>query len=574
MSKRMLLCSIAAVAGFSAVAFGQEMVPNWPAPELWNPPVRVAASEGRAGVGIEAVEVVEVVEAVPTSPLHFVGITPCRLADTRGNGFTGQYGPPSLTPSGRNMVITGQCGIPGDAQAVSFNFSAINVPAAGFLVAYPAGGIFPPVATMVYNQNTPNLSNAAVVPLGTGGAITVVAAVTTIDLVVDVNGYYRPGVVTAVNGLSGNVTLAAGSNVTITPSGQTLTVAASGGPGGVLPTGTLNQTLRHNGTSWVASGALTNDGTDVSVTGPLTLSNGVLLLRRSDFTLFHICCNTNNTFLGISAGNLTNTGAFNTAIGTFALSQLTSGASNTAVGANSLDVNTSGSSNTALGAVSLLRNVFGANNTAVGASALTNNMTGSGNIALGYFAGSTNTGGSGNIFIGNNVGATTTGSNNIYIASAPAGNESNQIRIGRNDVHTQGTVIASIYGFGSGGGIPVIVNAGGRLGTTTSSVRYKDDVRDIGAESEGLMDLRPVVFKYKPEFDSSGLRQYGLIAEEVAEIYPELVVYDAEGRPETIRYQLLDALLLNEVQKQRVEIDALKAQFARLAERLDTKPQP
>ncbi len=187
------------------------------------------ANEKQSAVGTEAVDAVE---AVPTAPLHFVGITPCRVADTRGNGFTGQYGAPALTPAGRNMVITAQCGIPADAQAVSFNFTAVNVPAAGFLVAYPTGGAFPPVATMTYNQNTPNLSNAAVVPLGAGGAITVVAAVVNIDLVVDVNGYYRPGVVTGLNGLSGNVTLAAGSNVTITPSGQTLTVASSSGPGG------------------------------------------------------------------------------------------------------------------------------------------------------------------------------------------------------------------------------------------------------------------------------------------------------------------------------------------------------
>jgi hypothetical protein len=101
----------------------------------------------------------------------------------------------------------------------------------------------------------------------------------------------------------------------------------------------------------------------------------------------------------------------------------------------------------------------------------------------------------------------------------------------------------------------VIVNAGGRLGTTTSSVRYKDDVRDIGADSEGLMDLRPVVFKYKPEFDSSGLRQYGLIAEEVAQIYPELVAYDEQGRPQAIRSQLFDGLFLNEIQKQHRKLE-------------------
>jgi hypothetical protein len=131
-------------------------------------------------------------ESVPTGPLPFFGITPCRVADTRGNGFSGSYGPPKLTPAGRTIPIINNCGIPATAQAVSFNFTAVNVSGAGFFVAYPAGGSFPASATMVYNQNTPNLSNAAVVPLGTGGAITVVAAVVNIDLVIDVNGYYAP----------------------------------------------------------------------------------------------------------------------------------------------------------------------------------------------------------------------------------------------------------------------------------------------------------------------------------------------------------------------------------------------
>jgi hypothetical protein len=226
----------------------------------------------------------------------------------------------------------------------------------------------------------------------------------------------------------------------------------------------------------------------------------------------------------------------------------------------------------------------GANNSAVGESSLGGFSavltTGSDNVAVGRRALAYLQSGNGNIAIGANVGnSILTGSNNLYIGSAPAGNESNQIRIGRNDVHTQGTVIASIYGFGSSGGIPVIVNAGGRLGTTTSSRRFKEDIRDIGAESDGLMSLRPVAFRYKHEIDPSGLAQYGLIAEEVAEIYPELVVYDAEGRPETIRYQLLDPLLLSEIQKQRrsidsqrAEIEDLKARLAKLETRLLVQP--
>ncbi len=234
-----LSLSVAASAQGISGGSAADRVTNWTAPPYWAPPMSALADypakesltiplNGIAHSSPEARLSPEAAEAVPTAPLAFTGITPCRLADTRGNGFSGQFGPPQITPVGRTITVANFCGIPAAAQAVSFNFSAVNVPAAGFLVAYPAGGAFPASATMTYNQNTPNLSNAAVVPLGTAGAITVVAGVVSIDLVIDVNGYYAPQtVVNTVNNLSGAVTLAAGSNVSITPSGQTLTIASS-----------------------------------------------------------------------------------------------------------------------------------------------------------------------------------------------------------------------------------------------------------------------------------------------------------------------------------------------------------
>ncbi len=223
--------AVAIAAAFSLAAAGaQEVLPvdaisNWAAPPYWTPLKAVAVEkDGEDQPGTQP----QAVAGVPTSALAFTGITPCRIADTRsGSGFTGQYGPPQITPAGRTITIAGQCGIPGNAEAVSFNFHAVNVTAAGFFVAYPAGGAFPPVAIMAYNQNTPNISNSAVVPLGTGGAITVVAGVTNIDLIIDTNGYYAPQtVVNTVNGLSGAVTLAAGTNISVTPAGNTLTIAA------------------------------------------------------------------------------------------------------------------------------------------------------------------------------------------------------------------------------------------------------------------------------------------------------------------------------------------------------------
>jgi hypothetical protein len=135
-----------------------------------------------------------------TNPLPFIGVTPCRVADTRGNGFTGAYGPPSLIANAtRSFTITGQCGIPASAAAVSFNFGALNVGGAGDLRVFPASGSVPLVSTINYNASTPNIANAAIVPLGTGGAISVQADAVSIDLIIDVNGYYASTPATASN---------------------------------------------------------------------------------------------------------------------------------------------------------------------------------------------------------------------------------------------------------------------------------------------------------------------------------------------------------------------------------------
>ena len=181
------------LSGAASIAQPIEKVLNWSAPPYWiastaGLPEKATNDSPNSRLSPEGVD------AVPTPPLAFTGITPCRVADTRGNGYLYRCvrsGPAAPRP-GATITIINQCAIPATAQAVSFNFSAVNVPGAGFLVAYPAGGVFPASATMTYNQNTPTISNAAVVPLGTAGAITVVAGVVSIDLVIDVNGYYAP----------------------------------------------------------------------------------------------------------------------------------------------------------------------------------------------------------------------------------------------------------------------------------------------------------------------------------------------------------------------------------------------
>jgi hypothetical protein len=163
-------------------------------------------------------------------------------------------------------------------------------------------------------------------------------------------------------------------------------------------------------------------------------------------------------------------------------------------------------------------------------------------------------------------------SSNIVIGTRGQQGDYNTIRIG-----TQGngagqhnsTFIAGINGATSSGGIAVFVNSQGKLGTMTSALRFKEDVEDMADRSSGLMQLRPVTFRYKPPYDDgSGLLQYGLIAEEVAQVFPGLVQLDASGQPLAVRYHFLGAMLLNEVQKQRSRIAELEARLAKLEARL------
>ena len=239
-----------------------------------------------------------------------------------------------------------------------------------------------------------------------------------------------------------------------------------------------------------------------------------------------------------------------------------SGQYNTFSGASAGFSNTTGSGNTFSGATAGFSNNTGHDNTFTGLGAGFVNATGFNNTFTGFGAGSNNTGHD-NTFYGHYAGAgNTTGSNDVYIANPGPGTESNTIRIGGNQT---AAYIAGIHGSTSSGGIAVYVNAAGQLGTSTSSLRFKEQVRDMGDRTNALMKLRPVVFFYKPQYDDgSHLLQYGLIAEEVAKVYPEMVAYDKDGQPYTVKYQLLPPMLLNELQKQHTVVaaqqDVIKAQ--------------
>jgi Chaperone of endosialidase len=239
----------------------------------------------------------------------------------------------------------------------------------------------------------------------------------------------------------------------------------------------------------------------------------------------------NNTATGALALLSNTTGSNNTANGAFALVSST-GLGNTATGASALTSNTTGNNNTASGMNALALNTTGNTNTASGANALIGNTTGSSNIALGAAAGS----------------SLTTGNNNIDIGNAGFNSDSGTIRLGDSD-RTR-TFIAGIHGVTTGvaDAIPVLIDSAGQLGTMSSSRRFKKDIQSMDKTSDVILGLKPVTFHYRS--DAKGTPQFGLIAEEVAEVNPDLVVRDQDGEIYTVRYDAVNAMLLNEFQKE------------------------
>jgi hypothetical protein len=277
--------------------------------------------------------------------------------------------------------------------------------------------------------------------------------------------------------------------------------------------------------------------------------------------------------VGLGPGALQNntSGNGSTAGGFQALYFNTTGGSNTANGNAALEDNTNGSGNTASGILALFRNTSGNDNTANGGAALMNNTSGTNNIAIGTNALLLNTTGSNNVGIGYYAGFNVAGgnSNNIHIGNQGTATDNGTIRIGTPGTQTS-AFIAGIYGSMTGlAGVPVVVDSNGNLGTVSSGRRYKENIQDMGDSSDGVLRLRPVTFRYKKTFDDGSRPvQYGLIAEEVADVYPDLVARSADGQVETIKYQLLDPMLLNELQKQHATITAQQEQIRSLENRL------
>ena len=311
--------------------------------------------------------------------------------------------------------------------------------------------------------------------------------------------------------------------------------------------------------------------------GCLTNKNTVL----GDDALLNNTIGFNNIVIGVEALHDNTTGFSNTAIGAFALKSNTNGFLNTANGTGALYHNTGGSNNTAIGISALWDNTTGYNNTATGYGALTANTIGNNNTATGFWALNSNTTassntangfeallynttGRNNIALGHKAGLNlTTGHGNIDIGNPGVAGESSTIRIGRVGDQTA-TFIAGVSGATVPTGVTVIVDAEGRLGTTTSSARYKEAIEPMDKTSEAILTLKPVTFRYKHEVDPDGIPQFGLIAEEVAKVDPDLVVRDADGKPFTVRYEAVNAMLLNEFLKEHRKVEEQQATITEL----------
>jgi Chaperone of endosialidase len=469
-----------------------EPLRNWATPLYWRP--------NQAEKKAAAPQIAFSANQVSPDALTFVAITPCRLVDTRGAaaGFNGNspFSGPSI-PAGQTVTFPVQlpsdntepapCGaIPSIAEAYSFNVTIIphSAGAVDYITIWPAGATKPVVSTLDDVQGLV-VANAAIVPAGTpsGGVSVYNAGPATTDVVIDMNGFFA-----SPTDLSFNTALGQGSLSNDT-------------------TGTENTAVGY-------------EALQANTLGKQNMASGTNALQANTIGY-------GNTAAGADAMLSNTTGSFNTASGYQALWSNTTGLNNTASGVQALFSNTTGQNKSANGFEALLSNTTGSFNTADGPQALASNTAGIHNVGLGNLAG---------------FNAPATNGESIYIGSEGSASDANGvIYLGTQGTQNGGTYIAGIYGATSPSGAEVYINASGQLGTVLSSGRFKEDITDMGNSSSKLLQLHPVNFFYKPEYDDgSHLLQYGLIAEEVAKIYPEMVAYGNDGRILTVRYQNLD----------------------------------
>jgi trimeric autotransporter adhesin len=290
--------------------------------------------------------------------------------------------------------------------------------------------------------------------------------------------------------------------------------------------------------------ALSPQARAVCQEGCLTNDNTVL----GDDALVSLTTGVNNTAIGSNALYANTTAHENTAVGYYALADNTTGGSNVAIGLGALRLNTTGGLNTAVGYLALNENTIGVENVAIGHGALEGNTAGNLNVAIGPGAGLGITTGSQNIAIGWNAGSNTSSeSNNIIIGS--------RIGFQLRKAFISGIKNSAVTG------TAVVVAPDGQLGVAPSSARFKDAIKPMDKASEAILALKPVTFQYTKELDPNGIPQFGLVAEEVEKVNPDLVARDDQGKPYTVRYEAVNAMLLNEFLKEHAKVEQLKKEF-------------
>jgi len=302
-----------------------------------------------------------------------------------------------------------------------------------------------------------------------------------------------------------------------------------------------------------------------------SLTSGVSNTAVGFDALFSNTTGTNNTAAGIGALGSNTSGSDNTANGFAALLLNTTGNSNTAVGFEALFANSTGFENAATGLRALFASTTGFHNTADGFSALSRNTTGNHNTANGDDALGNNTSGNDNTADGaHSLENSSIGSGNTALGFGACDNVTTASNVtclgfgvaGANISNS--SYIGGVFGQTAPGGTAVFINSSGKLGTITSSRRFKEEIKPMERTSEALFALEPVTFRYKKEIDPAGTHQFGLVAEEVEKVNPDLVVRDREGKPYTVRYEAVNAMLLNEFLKEHRRVQELEQEIAAL----------
>jgi Chaperone of endosialidase len=346
-----------------------------------------------------------------------------------------------------------------------------------------------------------------------------------------------------------------------TAEGQSALLHLAGGTyNTALGWASLGFNVSGNYNTGVGAGTLLyNTADENTATGVAALLSNVTGSENTATGAFALFGNTTGFFNvanGHSALYSNMSGSFNTANGNSTLYSNMDGNGNTANGNSTLYSNTTGDNNTANGLRALLHNTTGSINTANGVNALQSNTIGGANTAIGYQALFNNTAGNFNTALGYFAGSNVTGDNNIDIGNNGLAADSETIRIGVQGLHGA-TYIAGIRGATVGNGATVVAGTDGHLGTMTSSRRFKEQIKPMDKASEALFAFKPVSFRYKKEIDPEGVPQFGLVAEEVADVNPDLVMRDDSGEIYTVRYEAVNAMLLNEFLKEHRTVQEL-----------------